>query len=238
MLENLKTDVNSLRPANSKSDGARRRTVLQSALGVAYAAAAAPLMAQTAIHTSAEGLIVGEQIYDVDGHTVPFYYAAPAGKSKLPVVLVVHEIFGVHAYIADVCRRFAQAGYLAIAPDLFSRQGDPSKYSDIPTLIAEVASKVPDAQVMNDLDGALTWAADNGGNLRKLAVTGFCMGGASRGCMRRTTKKSKRRWRGTDAWWARPQSACRPTRWTWLPLCMRPYWLCTAARTPASLWTP
>ena len=177
MLENLKSELDSLRPGRTTEAGATRRTALKAALGVGYAATAMPIMAQTAIQTSADGLIAGEQIYDVDGYTVPFYYAAPAGGTDLPVVLVVQEIFGVHEYIADTCRRFAKAGYLAIAPDLYSRQGDASKYTDIGKLLAEVVSKVPDEQVMADLDGALAWAAENGGDLKKLAITGFCWGG-------------------------------------------------------------
>jgi len=177
MLENLKSEFDSLRPGRSTEAGATRRTALKAALGVGYAATAMPIMAQTAIKTSADGLIAGEQIYDVDGYTVPFYYAAPAGGTDLPVVLVVQEIFGVHEYIADTCRRFAKAGYLAIAPDLYSRQGDASKYTDIGKLMSEIVSKVPDEQVMSDLDGALVWAAENGGDIKKLAITGFCWGG-------------------------------------------------------------
>jgi len=177
MLENLKSEFDSLRPGRSTEAGATRRTALKAALGVGYAATAMPIMAQTAIKTSADGLIAGEQIYDVDGYTVPFYYAAPAGGTDLPVVLVVQEIFGVHEYIADTCRRFAKAGYLAIAPDLYSRQGDASKYTDIGKLMSEIVSKVPDEQVMSDLDGALVWAAENGGDVKKLAITGFCWGG-------------------------------------------------------------
>jgi carboxymethylenebutenolidase len=92
-------------------------------------------------------------------------------------VLVVQEIFGVHEYIADTCRRFAKAGYLAIAPDLYARQGDASQYTDIGKLLAEVVSKVADDQVLEDLDGALAWAVENGGNAKKVAVTGFCWGG-------------------------------------------------------------
>jgi carboxymethylenebutenolidase len=134
-------------------------------------------MAQTAIKTSLDGLVTGESIYDVAGFSVPLYHAAPQGKSKLPVVLVLHEAFGVHEYIADTCRRFAKAGYLAIAPELFARQGDPSTYGEIAKLMSEVVSKVPDEQVMDDLDGAVKWAGENGGNLKKVGITGFCWGG-------------------------------------------------------------
>jgi len=170
-------ELDSLLPGKSSASGATRRTALKVALGAGYAAAAAPIMAQTAIQTSANGLTTGEAIYDVEGFSVPFYYAAPAGKKNLPVILVIQEIFGVHEYIADTCRRFAQAGYLAIAPELYARQGDPSKYGEISKLIAEVVSKVPDAQVMGDLDGAVKWAGENGGNLKKVGITGFCWGG-------------------------------------------------------------
>jgi carboxymethylenebutenolidase len=177
VFDALKNQVISLLPGSSTEDGATRRTALKAALGVGYAATAMPIMAQTAIKTSAAGLTAGESIFDVDGATVPFYYAAPEGKKNLPIVLVVQEIFGVHEYIADTCRRFAKAGYLAIAPDLFARQGDASKYTDIGKLIAEVVSKVPDDQVMGDLDAAVAWAGENGGNVKKVAVTGFCWGG-------------------------------------------------------------
>jgi carboxymethylenebutenolidase len=115
--------------------------------------------------------------YPVAGFEVPAYAAAPAGRTGLPVVLVIQEIFGVHAYIADTCRRFARQGYLAIAPELYARQGDPKGYTEVPKLMAEVVSKVPDAQVMADLDGALAWARANGGNTDKAGITGFCWGG-------------------------------------------------------------
>ena len=170
-------EFDALLPGSTTEKGATRRTALKVALGAGYAATAMPIMAQTAIKTSSEGLAEGEEIFDVAGATVPFYYAAPAGKENLPVILVVQEIFGVHAYIADTCRRFAKAGYLAIAPDLYSRQGDASKYTDIAKLMAEVVSKVPDEQVMGDLDAAVEWAGANGGNLDKVGITGFCWGG-------------------------------------------------------------
>jgi carboxymethylenebutenolidase len=92
-------------------------------------------------------------------------------------VLVVSEIFGVHEYIADVARRFAKAGYFAIAPELFVRQGDAGSYGEISKLIAEVVSKVPDAQVMADLDASLAWAKTQGADSSKAGVTGFCWGG-------------------------------------------------------------
>ncbi|MEY4737135.1 MAG: hypothetical protein RL302_1454 [Pseudomonadota bacterium] len=157
--------------------GVSRRTALKAALGVGYAASAMPILAQNAIRTSSEGLRTGEISYEVLGFKVPAYFAAPVGTTPLPVVLVIHEAFGVHEYIADVCRRFAQAGYLAIAPELYARQGDPSEYGELAKLYSEVIDKVPDAQVLNDLDGALAWASANGGDVSRAGITGFCWGG-------------------------------------------------------------
>lgn len=170
-------DFDALLPGQSTLAGTSRRTAMKVALGVGYAASTMPIMAQTAIKTSAQGLVTGEGIYDVDGFAVPFFHAAPAGKKNLPVILVVQEIFGVHEYIADTCRRLAHAGYLAIAPELYARQGDPGSYGEMAKLMAEVVSKVPDAQVMQDLDGAVAWASANGGNVNKVGITGFCWGG-------------------------------------------------------------
>jgi carboxymethylenebutenolidase len=173
----LRKDFDALLPGSTGDSGPSRRTALKAALGVGYAAAAAPIMAQTAIRTSSEGLTAGPMSFEVNGFKVPAYRAAPAGKTGLPVVLVVQEIFGVHEYIQDTARRFARAGYLAIAPDLYARQGDAGSYTEIPRLMSELVAKVPDAQVMADLDGALKWAAANGGDVNKAAVTGFCWGG-------------------------------------------------------------
>ncbi|WP_438999457.1 dienelactone hydrolase family protein [Variovorax beijingensis] len=177
LRDDSRSDFDSLRPGESTEQGATRRTALKAAIGVGYAAAVMPVMAQTAISTSAEGLKAGPVKYTVNGFEVPAYAAAPAGKTGLPVILVIQEIFGVHEYIADTCRRFAKLGYLAIAPELYARQGDPRGYTDIPKLQADIVSKVPDAQVLADLDGALAYAAANGGNVSKAGITGFCWGG-------------------------------------------------------------
>ena len=179
-FDDIRSDVHSLLPGRSTEAGTTRRTALQAALGLGtlgYAAAAAPLMAQTALTTPADGLDAGTVHYEVNGFQVPAYRAAPAGKTGLPVVLVIQEIFGVHAYIADVCRRLARAGYLAIAPELYARQGNPAQYSDISQLMAELVAKVPDAQVVADLDGAVAWASAHGGDAARVAITGFCWGG-------------------------------------------------------------
>ena len=177
MNHNLIEDTQALLGGRTDAAGATRRTALKAALGVGYAAAAAPIMAQTAIKTPSTGLVSGEVTIEVNGFKMPAYRSAPAGKTGLPVVLVISEIFGVHEYIADVARRLAQAGYMAIAPELFVRQGDPNEYGEIAKLQAEIISKVPDAQVMGDLDACVAWAAANGGNTDKLAMTGFCWGG-------------------------------------------------------------
>ncbi|MEY2684738.1 MAG: hypothetical protein RJA09_1882 [Pseudomonadota bacterium] len=170
-------DVAALLPGRSTAAGTSRRLALQAALGVGYASAVLPIAAQTAIQTPADGLVVGEVTINVAGFAMPAYRAAPAGKTGLPVVLVLSEIFGVHEHIADVARRFARAGYLAIAPELFVRQGDAQGYGEIAKLMAEVIAKVPDAQVMADLDACLVWAGAHGGDLNKVGVTGFCWGG-------------------------------------------------------------
>jgi carboxymethylenebutenolidase len=173
----LESDLHALLNAPSGADGTNRRTALKVAIGVGYAASVLPVMAQTVVKTSSEGLVAGEVTIDVNGFSMPAYRAAPAGKTGLPVVLVLSEIFGVHEYIADTVRRFAKAGYLAIAPELFIRQGDAQSYAEMAKLIAEVISKVPDAQVAADLDATVAWAAANGGDVNKLGVTGFCWGG-------------------------------------------------------------
>ena len=170
----LKTEFDALLPEAAPPS---RRTAIKAALGVGYAAAVMPIMAQTAIKTSAEGLRTGETTFEVNGFKVPAFFAAPAGKTNLPVILVIQEIFGVHEYIADTARRFAKAGYLAIAPELYARQGDPTQYGEMAKLMSEIVSKVPDAQVMADLDGAVKWAGANGGDGGKVGITGFCWGG-------------------------------------------------------------
>ncbi len=175
--DDLRQEFNALLPGTTTEAGPSRRTALKAALGVGYAASTLPIMAQTAIKTPSDGLTVGEVIIDVNGFKMPAYRAAPAGKTGLPVVLVVSEVFGVHEYVADVANRFARAGFLAIAPELFVRQGDAQSYGEIAKLLSEVIAKVPDAQVMGDLDATVKWAAAHGGDVRKLGITGFCWGG-------------------------------------------------------------
>ncbi len=173
----MHSQIHSLLHAGSVPSLPTRRLALQTALGVGYAMTASPLVAQTVIKTSGEGLLQGEVSIDVQGFQMPAYRSMPAGAKNCPVVLVVSEVFGVHEYIADVTRRLAHAGYMAIAPELFTRQGDPMAYGELAKLFAEIINKVPDAQVMGDLDACVRWAASQGGDVSRLGITGFCWGG-------------------------------------------------------------
>ena len=143
-----------------------------------FAAAVEPIAAQTKITTDNKGLIEGEVKIPVADGELPAYRAMPDTKGrKFPVVLVVHEIFGVHEWIQDVSRRFAKLGYMAIAPALYARQGDVKTITEIRELQRDIFSKIPDRQAMTDLDSTVAWAKANGGNAKKLSITGFCWGG-------------------------------------------------------------
>ncbi len=170
----LQEEFDTLVPAQGDFN---RRAFVRSALGTGFAAAVLPVMAQTVIKTDSVGLVTGEVTINVGGFKMPAYRAAPAGRTGLPVVLVTSEIFGVHEHIADVARRFAKAGYFAVAPELFLRQGDAGSYGETAKLVAEVISKVPDAQVMGDLDATLAWAKAEGADTSRTGITGFCWGG-------------------------------------------------------------
>jgi carboxymethylenebutenolidase len=153
-----------------------RRELLLGTVAAGFALAVRPVAAST-LTTSARGLTAGWVAVPAAGSAVRAYRARPAQGSGFPVVLVVQEIFGVHAYIQDVCRRLARLGYLAIAPSLFDRQGDVSRLPDIPSILPIVMA-VPDAQVMADLDATVAWVAANGeGDVSRLGITGFCWGG-------------------------------------------------------------
>lgn len=155
-----------------------RREFMLTSLAAGFALAVQPVVAQTMIMTDAAGLEAGEiKIPVSDGH-IPAYRAMPSAGGPFPVALVVQEIFGVHEHIKDICRRFAKLGYLAIAPEMYARQGDVSQIADINEIITKVVSKVPDVQVMADLDAAVAWAEKSGkGDVSKLGITGFCWGG-------------------------------------------------------------
>lgn len=173
----LKEEFDTLVPTVSPLAAPSRRGFMARGVGTGFAAAVLPALAQTAIKTSSEGLVAGEVTIPVGDFKMPAYRAAPAGRTGLPLVIVVSEIFGVHEYIADVARRFAKAGCFAVAPELFVRQGDAGSYGEIGKLIAEVIAKVPDAQVMGDLDATVAWAQGQGADTARTGVTGFCWGG-------------------------------------------------------------
>ncbi len=154
-----------------------RRTLIKATLGVGFCAAISPVFAQT-VTTPANGLVAGEVKVPSAGVEVPAYRAAPEGTGPFPTVLVVHEIFGVHEHIKDVCRRWAKLGYYAIAPDLFARQGDASAEKDMQKLMSGIVAKTPDADVIADLDATLAFAeAEKTADVSRAAVTGFCWGG-------------------------------------------------------------
>lgn len=154
-----------------------RRSFVTTIAAAGFALAVQPIHAQTVITTDANGLDTGDASIDVEGGKLPVYYARPEGGKNLPTVLVVQEIFGVHEHIKDVCRRLAKQGYLAIAPELYFRQGDPRTIDNVAELLQAIVNKVPDAQVLADLDACAAWAAKNHGDADKLAITGFCWGG-------------------------------------------------------------
>lgn len=168
------SDLKSLLPDVAPEN---RRQFLVTKLAVGFAMAVSPAGAQT-IKTDTSGLTAGEVQIPVSGGQIPGYRAMPSRGGNFPIVLVVQEIFGVHEHIKDLCRRLAKSGYCAVAPELFARQGDVSKISDVQQIITTVVSKVPDAQVMSDLDATVAWATRNSrGNKDRIAITGFCWGG-------------------------------------------------------------
>ena len=159
--------------------GAIKATATGAALGGAFALSVQPVQAQTMIVTPADGLTEGVvKVKTKDGKEMDAYRAMPASGQAFATILVVQEIFGVHAHIADLCRRFAKAGYYAIAPELYFRQGDPKSITDMQALLREIVSKVPDEQVMGDLDATVDFAKGEGkADTAKLGITGFCWGG-------------------------------------------------------------
>lgn len=171
---NMKEDLLSLTPRS----GFTRREFVMTVLASGFAAAVRPVSADTVIATDTKGLIAGEVKIPVKDGEMPAYRAMPAKGLGFATVVVVQEIFGVHEHIKDVCRRLAKLGYLAIAPELYARQGDVSNQTDIKQIIETVVSKVPDAQVMSDIDATYAWAkkASNADGVR-LGITGFCWGG-------------------------------------------------------------
>jgi carboxymethylenebutenolidase len=164
-------DLNSLFPQTKTS----RRGFMATSLATGFALATQPINAQDLITTDTTGIVAGEVKIPTKDVEIPAYRAQPEKGKNFPTVLVVQEIFGVHEHIKDICRRFAKLGHLAIAPEMYVRQGDVSKLQM--NQIFPIVQKVPDAQVMADLDAAVAWAGKNKGNTKKLGITGFCWGG-------------------------------------------------------------
>lgn len=155
-----------------------RRTVIATSLASGFALAVQPVAAQTTITTDTNGLTAGEVRIPTPNGEIPAYRVMPAEGGPFPTILVIQEIFGVHEHIKDVCRRLAKLGYLALAPELYARQGDVSRLANIQQIVSEVVSKVPDAQVMSDLDAAVAFAKASGkADTGRLGITGFCWGG-------------------------------------------------------------
>jgi carboxymethylenebutenolidase len=176
-MKDLLNDAESLLPGTTLPDGVARRDFIKAALGTGFAAAALPVVAQNVIKTDSAGLTAGTVTLNIGGQDVRVYRAQPEGKTNLPLILVISEIFGVHEHIADVARRFAQLGYMAVAPDLFARQGDPAKAASTADLMKDIIAKTPDAQVMSDLDAVVAWAKVSGADPQRIGITGFCWGG-------------------------------------------------------------
>jgi carboxymethylenebutenolidase len=174
----LREDIVNSNPA-APTLGRREFFVTSILAAGTFAAAVQPIQAQTRIITDDKGLIAGEVKIAVADGEIPAYRAMPDKKGgKFPVVLVIHEIFGVHEWIQDVCRRFAKLGYMAIAPALYARQGEVSSIKDSRELNIQIFSRIPDTQSMSDLDATVAWAKKSGsGNAKKLSITGFCWGG-------------------------------------------------------------
>ena len=172
-----KKDQNSKMVSSDRRGFMKASAITATTMGIGFVAASEPVLAQ-AIETDFTGIKAGEQMISVGSFQMPAYVSRPEkAKGKLPIVIVASEIFGVHEYIADVTRRFAKLGYMAIAPEFFIRAGDPNTYGTTAEIMSNIVAKTPDSQVLNDLQAAIQWAGKNGGDVKKVGVTGFCWGG-------------------------------------------------------------
>lgn len=173
----IKKDLDSKVIASDRRGFMKASAITATTMGIGFVAASEPVMAQ-AIETDFKGIKAGEQMIPVGSFQMPAYVSRPEkAKGNLPIVIVASEIFGVHEYIADVTRRFAKLGYMAIAPEFFIRAGDPNTYGTTAEIMSNIVAKTPDSQVLNDLQAAIQWAGKNGGDVKKVGVTGFCWGG-------------------------------------------------------------
>ena len=155
-----------------------RRDFVVTGITAGFALAVQPVQAQSVIATDTEGLVAGPVEIPVSDGTIPGYRARPDGRGPYATVLVIHEIWGVHEHIQDICRRLAKVGYFAVAPELFARHGNPRTITDTSQIMQQIVNKVPDAEVASDLDATVAWARkDKAADTHKLGVTGFCWGG-------------------------------------------------------------
>jgi carboxymethylenebutenolidase len=173
----MKKDQDSKIVSSDRRGFMKASAITATTMGIGFVAASEPVLA-AAIETDFTGIKAGEQIIPVGSFQMPAYVSRPEkAKGNLPIIIVASEIFGVHEYIADVTRRFAKLGYLAIAPEFFIRAGDPNTYGTTAEIMSNIVAKTPDSQVLNDLQAAIQWAGKNGGDVKKVGVTGFCWGG-------------------------------------------------------------
>ena len=178
MNKDILNDAMALQPkiARSRRDFLRTSAYMGSMMG--FATAAQPVFGQQLVKTDFNGIQAGEKTIDLGSEDLYAYVAEPEKKDgKLPVIIIASEIFGVHEHIADIARRFAKLGYMAIAPEFFTRAGDPTSLGTVTEIMTQIVSKTPDKQVMSDIASALKWAGEHGGDLTRVGVTGFCWGG-------------------------------------------------------------
>ena len=172
-----KKDQDAVRLSSDRRGFMKASALTATTIGIGFVAASEPVLA-AAIETDFTGIKAGEQMIPVGSFQMPAYVSRPEkAKGNLPIIIVISEIFGVHEHIADITRRFAKLGYLAIAPEKFIRAGDPNSYGTVAEIQKNIVAKTPDAQVLNDLQATLVWAGKNGGDLKRVGVTGFCWGG-------------------------------------------------------------
>ena len=177
MNHDLLNDTASLLGQSTQTRRSFLKTSSVAGLGIGFAIASEPVLAQ-AIKTDFTGIQAGESVIEYGSSKLPIYVARPSQTTKnLPVMLVISEIFGVHEHIADVARRFAKLGYLAIAPEFFYRAGDPQQLGTVAEIQAKIVSQTPDAQVLSDLRATISWAMKEGGSTQKIGINGFCWGG-------------------------------------------------------------
>ena len=171
-------DALALHPKMTRTRRDFLRTTAYAGGLVGFATAAQPVLGQQLITTDFKGIKAGEKTIDLGSEELYAYVAEPEKKDgKLPIIIIASEIFGVHEHIADIARRFAKLGYMAIAPEFFTRAGDPTSLGTVAEIMSEIVSKTPDKQVMSDISAALKWAGENGGDTARVGVTGFCWGG-------------------------------------------------------------